>query len=70
MVRSPSPVKLLFYQPKALQTLFQFDLGLLSSAPVATIGGRVFARFDHGDEALAWRLYRKLRQLFLRQFSV
>ena len=27
-------------------------------------------RFDHGSEPLGWRLYRELRQLFLRRFNV
>jgi putative peptide zinc metalloprotease protein len=34
------------------------------------IGERVYVRFDHGSEPLAWRLLRGLRQLFLRRLDV
>jgi hypothetical protein len=34
------------------------------------MGGRVYARFNHGNEPLALRLYREVRQLFLRRFNV
>jgi putative peptide zinc metalloprotease protein len=30
----------------------------------------MYVRFDHGYEPLGFQLYRSLRQLFLRQFSV
>jgi putative peptide zinc metalloprotease protein len=33
-------------------------------------GARVYVRFDHGREALAWRVMRALRQFFLGQFRV
>ncbi len=46
------------------------DLRLSSSTVIKTIGGRAFVRFDHGREALAWRLYRQLRQVLLSQFNV
>jgi putative peptide zinc metalloprotease protein len=55
---------------KALERLFLLDLHLDSAAGISTIGGRVHVRFDHGTEALAWRIYRTVRQLFLRQFNV
>ncbi len=55
---------------KALEKLFLLELDVDPSAGLSTIGGRVHVRFDHGDEALAWRLYRGLRQLFLRRFNV
>jgi len=55
---------------KTLEKLFLLDLDIDPSAAISTIGGRVHVRFDHGEEALAWRFYRSLRQLFLRQFNV
>jgi hypothetical protein len=36
----------------------------------AHLGARVHARFDHGTEAIAFQLYRALRQLLLRQFGI
>ncbi len=37
---------------------------------VSAIGGRVHVRFDHGWEPIGWRLYRSLRQVFLKRFNV
>ena len=34
------------------------------------IGGRVFARFDHGAEPVAWRIWRATRQLLLQVLHV
>jgi putative peptide zinc metalloprotease protein len=50
---------------KAIQKLFQFELGLPSSAGIKTMGTRVYVRFDHGWEPLVYRWHRQLRQLFL-----
>jgi putative peptide zinc metalloprotease protein len=55
---------------KALESLFQFDLQLPAGTPLRGLGERVYVRFDHGDEALARRLYRQIRQLFLNRFDV
>ena len=57
-------------QNRALSTLFQLELQLTEPIPVPTIGGRVLVRFDHGNQALAGRLYRTLRQVFLSRFGV
>ena len=54
----------------ALNKVFQFDLELDPGASAMQIGGRVYVRFDHGEEALAWQAYRALRQLFLSKFDV
>lgn len=54
----------------AFETVFHFEIELPHSAAVSRLGGRVFVRFDHGREALAWQVYRSLRQLFLRRFNV
>jgi putative peptide zinc metalloprotease protein len=56
--------------PKALTRLLHLELGFKPSFSVAEMGGRVYARFDHGNEPLGVRLYREVRQLFLRRFNV
>ncbi|MBH5402615.1 PqqD family peptide modification chaperone [Bradyrhizobium sp. CNPSo 4010] len=56
--------------PKALESQFQFDLHVPEEVAARVIGGRVYVRFDHGTEPIAWRVVRSVRQLFLRQFSV
>ena len=54
----------------AFEKMFQFDLEL--SRPIAPVfvGGRVYVRFDHKPEPLAFQWYRQLRQMFLRRFNV
>jgi putative peptide zinc metalloprotease protein len=55
--------------PKALGTWFQFELDL-PAAQTFVIGEHVYVRFEHGSEPLAWRIYRSVRQLFMRQFAI
>jgi putative peptide zinc metalloprotease protein len=55
---------------KAFQKFFLFDILLPPPEGVYNVGGRVYVRFDHGREALAYRWYRSIRQLFLRRFNV
>jgi putative peptide zinc metalloprotease protein len=55
---------------KALGTLMQLELSFVEPITVPALGGRTYVRFQHGHEAVAWRVYRALRQLFLRQFNV
>ncbi len=55
---------------KALERIFQLELRMPPTRFVSTIGGRVHVRFDHGNEALAWRFYRSIRQLFLKHLNV
>ncbi|MFD2180901.1 peptidase M50 [Rhodoplanes azumiensis] len=57
-------------KPKPLETLFHFDLAPPADALPERLGGRVFVRFDHGTEPVAFRLARVVRQVFLRQFGV
>jgi putative peptide zinc metalloprotease protein len=53
------------------QTLEQvFHIELASEEPVDRIGGRAYVRIQHGTEPLGQQWYRRLRQLFLRQFNV
>jgi len=59
-----------FQDGTAIQALFQFDVELLPEESLATVGGRVHVRFDHGKEPLARQAYRALRQLLLRRFRV
>jgi putative peptide zinc metalloprotease protein len=57
-------------KPQALFSLFQFDVDPLEPVPPRMAGARVYVRFDHGTEAIAWRVMRGLRQFFLGQFHV
>lgn len=55
---------------RTLDKVFQLDLSIPAAADAKLVGSRVFVRFDHGSEPLAYRTYRRLRQLFLSHFSV
>lgn len=55
---------------ESLEKVFQFDINLLEASDHNHIGGRVYAKFNHGKQPLAQRWYRSLRQLFLKQFDV
>ncbi|MNC84736.1 hypothetical protein D3C83_03010 [compost metagenome] len=56
-------------EQKALQTHFEFEIELPSTR-AAGLGERVYVRFEHGNETIADQVWRSLRQLFLRQFTV
>ena len=56
--------------PTALEPVFQFDVEVSIPPEAAWIGMRAHVRIDHGTATLAERLWRQLRQLFLRQFDV
>lgn len=55
---------------RVLENIFQLDLTLPPESLTANIGGRVYARFEHGAMPLAFQWYRSVRQLFLRRFDV
>jgi putative peptide zinc metalloprotease protein len=57
-------------QLRALSTLLHLELKPESVDNLPPLGSRVYVRFNHGFEPLAWRLYRSVRQVFLRRFSV
>jgi putative peptide zinc metalloprotease protein len=57
-------------RPQALFSLFQLDIELLDPIRMRTQGARVYVRFVHGNEAVAWRVLRSLRLFFLGQFRV
>jgi len=56
-------------EPQTLDPWFEFELDL-PRTPALTLGEHVYVRFEHGDEPLAGRIYRTVRQLFMRQFTV
>jgi putative peptide zinc metalloprotease protein len=55
---------------RTLEPLYQLELALPDAAGVREIGGRVFVRFDHGVEPVAWRSARAVRRLFLERLGV
>ncbi len=55
---------------KTFEKLFQFDIEPKMAIGNASVGGRVYVRFDHGTEPLVFRWYRSLRRLFMRRFNV
>ncbi len=54
----------------ALERVFLFDVVPETPRAVTYVGERALVRFDHGPEPVAFRIWRNLRQLFLRQFNV
>jgi putative peptide zinc metalloprotease protein len=52
----------------AAESFFEIELTL--PVAVSRLGERVYVRFDHGNEPLAWQWYRRIRQLFLKRFNV
>jgi putative peptide zinc metalloprotease protein len=55
--------------PKALDTWFEYELAL-PAARAFVLGEHVYARFELDPEPLGLRVYRSVRQLFLRRFAV
>lgn len=55
---------------RTLASIFELDLALRPGDAPPMIGRRAYVRFDHGDEPIAPRLYRRIRQLFLSEFNV
>ena len=55
---------------KVFEKMFQFDLEMTRPRDRVFVGGRVYVRFDHGPEPLAFQWYRQIRQMFLRRFNV
>jgi putative peptide zinc metalloprotease protein len=56
-------------EPKAFEKLFQFEI-LIPDLNLRTIGERVFVRFTHDPQPLAFRWYRAIRRTLLSKFSV
>jgi putative peptide zinc metalloprotease protein len=57
-------------RPQALFSMFQLDIQLLDPVRMRAQGSRVYVRFLHGNEPVAWRFLRGIRQFFLGQFRV
>jgi len=55
---------------RALDKFFQVDLEILSETEQIPIGSRVYVRFYHHSEPMAYQWYRSLRQLFLKNIGV
>jgi putative peptide zinc metalloprotease protein len=55
---------------KTLARVFQLELALPPEVRSAYLGARVYVRFDHGTEPVAFQVYRALRQLLLSRFDV
>jgi putative peptide zinc metalloprotease protein len=55
---------------RPLEKFYEFELAVADSGLLERIGSRVFARFDHGAEPIAWRALRGARQLLLRALNV
>ncbi|MDR0674274.1 MAG: peptidase M50 [Zoogloeaceae bacterium] len=55
---------------RTTERVFMLDLALPEDMPPAAFGERVYVRFEHGWEPLAWQGLRRLRQLFLGRFGV
>jgi putative peptide zinc metalloprotease protein len=56
-------------RPQVLERLFQFDLKPEKTA-TTRVEERVFVRFEHQPEPMAWRWYRAVRRLFLSHFAI
>jgi putative peptide zinc metalloprotease protein len=56
-------------QQVTLDKWFEFEL-LIPDTRVRAMGERAYVRFEHGAEPVALRLYREIRQLFMRRFTV
>jgi putative peptide zinc metalloprotease protein len=55
---------------RALSKLLQFEISLSEELPEHDFGERVFVRFRHHNEALAFRIYRAARQLVMSRLNV
>ncbi len=52
------------------EKFFLVDLKFDAEQPDILLGTRAYIRINHGSEAVATQLYRRIRQAFLRQFDV
>ena len=57
-------------QVRTFTRLLHLELKPESTEHLPPMGSRVYVRFKHGAEPLAWRLNRGIRQVFLRRFNV
>lgn len=57
-------------EPHVLEPILQFDVAPDRPMAAAVLGMRVHVRIDHGAEPVAFRLARRVRQIFLSRFNV
>jgi putative peptide zinc metalloprotease protein len=56
-------------EPRTLDAWFEFEIEMPATSTLV-LGEHVYVRFEHGAEPLAPRIYRSVRQLFMRQFTI
>jgi putative peptide zinc metalloprotease protein len=56
-------------RPMAFSSMFRFELSL-PEVSLARIDERIFVRFEHSSEPLAYRWYRSIRRLLLSRFEI
>ena len=54
---------------KTRDQYFQFEVALPDSVKNQNIGQRVYVRFSHGSEPMAWQWYRSFEELFLDELG-
>lgn len=55
---------------KTFERVFQFDIQMQGDKKVINLGTRAYVRFYHGLSPIAYRWYKSLKQLLLRNFNV
>lgn len=55
---------------QTMQRVFELEIALSGDIDTELLGARMHVRFDHGYEPAGVQVFRALRQLFLRRFSV
>ncbi len=55
---------------KTLEKLFIFDLELPQGAQENNLGERIYVRFEHPPEPLAYQWYRDVQRIFMKKFNV
>jgi putative peptide zinc metalloprotease protein len=53
-----------------MERVFELEIAVPPEAQTGYLGQRVYVRFDHGVEPVGFQIYRSMRQLFIRLFSV
>ena len=53
---------------RSVEPVFLYDV-FLNNRMLERVGGRAWVRFDHGTEPLAFQVYRRASQMFLKQFD-
>ena len=56
---------------KSIDKLYVLDLEISADAAINNyLNSRVYVRFEHPAEPLAWQWYRGIRRMFLKKFNV